>query len=101
MFSRTLTEVGPNARLARDDLATEVERLRRGGDGLIAIGGGTLAAQAAALGLVDEYRLKVHPVVVGGGIPYFPHRQQRHDLTLVAYRVLDSGVVLLRYGVRR
>lgn len=42
------------------------------GDGSIAIGGATLAAEAAALGLIDEYRARVYPVLVGGGIPFFP-----------------------------
>ena len=71
-FSTTLSAVQGNARLASGGLA-EIERLRaEPAEGHIAIGGSTLAAEAAALGLIDEYRARVHPVLVGGGIPFFP-----------------------------
>ena len=73
VFSTTLSAVQGNARLASGGLAEEIERLRaEPGEGDIAIGGATLAAEAAALGLIDEYRARVYPVLVGGGIPYFP-----------------------------
>src|SRR5438105_3367315 len=63
VFSTTLSEVQGYARLAFGGLAEEIERLRAGaGDGEIAIGGATLAAEAARLGLIDEYRVVVHPV---------------------------------------
>src|SRR3954464_10151068 len=63
VFSTTLSSVQGNARLASDGLAEEITRLRaEPGDGDIAIGGATLAGQAAALGLIDEYRARVHPV---------------------------------------
>ena len=68
VFSTTLSAVRGNARLASGGPAEEIERLRaEPGEGDIAIGGATLAAEAAASGLVDEYRAKVHPVLVGGG----------------------------------
>jgi dihydrofolate reductase len=90
------------ARLASGGLAEEIERLRaEPGEGEIAIGGATLAAEAAALGLIDEYRLMVHPVLVGGGIPYFPQRERRVDLELVETRTFSSRVVYLRYRVAR
>jgi hypothetical protein len=60
----------------------------RAGEGDIAIGGATLAAEAAALGLIDEYRAMVYPVLVGGGIPFFPQRERRVDLDLVETRTL-------------
>ena len=101
VFSTTLTSVQGNARLAADDLATEIERLRREpGDGDIAIGGATLAAQAAAAGLIDEYRPRVHPVVVGGGTPYFPRDERRLDLELLDTRRFDSGILALRYRAK-
>jgi dihydrofolate reductase len=102
VFSTTLSAVQGNARLASGGLAVEIERLRAepvAGD--IAIGGATLAAQAAALGLIDEYRARVHPVLVGGGIPFFPRRERRVDLELVDTRTFSSGVVYLRYRVAR
>jgi dihydrofolate reductase len=102
VFSTTLTEVEGNARLASGDLAGEIERLRAAPDeGNIAIGGATLAAEAATLGLIDEYRARVHPVLVGGGIPYFAHRESRADLELVETRTFTSGVVFLHHRVVR
>jgi dihydrofolate reductase len=100
VFSTTLTEVQGHARLASGGLAAEIERLRaEPGEGEIAIGGATLAAQAAALGLIDEYRPMVYPVLVGGGIPFFPRQERRVDLELVETRPFSSSVVYLRYRV--
>src|SRR4029077_9805407 len=78
VFSTTLSAVQGQARLASGGLAEEVARLRaEPGEGEIAIGGATLAAEAAALGLIDEYRARVYPVLVGGGIPFFPQHGSR------------------------
>ena len=102
VFSTTLSAVQGDARLASGGLAEEIERLRtEPGEGEIAIGGATLAAEAAALGLIDEYRTMVYPVLVGGGIPYFPQRERRVDLELVETRTFSSGVVYLHYRVTR
>ena len=102
VFSTTLSAVKGSARLASGGLAEEIERLRaEPGEGDIAIGGATLAAEAAALGLIDEYRARVYPVLVGGGIPYFPQHERRVDLELVETRPFNSGVVYLRYRVAR
>ena len=102
VFSTTLSAVEGNARLASGGLAEEVERLRaEPGEGDIAIGGATLAAEAAELGLIDEYRAIVHPVLVGGGIPFFPRRERRVDLELVGTRTFNSRFVLLSYRVAR
>jgi dihydrofolate reductase len=102
VFSSTLTEVDGTARLAAGSLADEIERLRaEPGDGEIAIGGATLAAEAAALGLIDEYRVRFAPVLVGGGLPYFAHDERRVDLELVESHTFASGLVFLRYRVRR
>jgi dihydrofolate reductase len=102
VFSTTLSAVQGTARLASGGLAEEIERLRaEPGEGEIAIGGATLAAEAAALGLIDEYRPRVYPVLVGGGIPFFPQRERRVDLALVETRTFSSRVVHLRYRVAR
>ena len=102
VFSRTLSAVEGNARLATGDVADEIERLRaEPGEGEIAIGGATLAAEAAAAGLIDEYRAMVYPVLVGGGIPFFPRREARVDLELLETRTFGSRFVYLRYGVAR
>ena len=102
VFSTTLSAVKGNARLASGGLAEEIERLRAEPvESEIAIGGATLAAEAAALDLIDEYRVMVYPVLVGGGIPYFPRRERRVDLDLVETRAYGSRVVYLRYRVAR
>jgi dihydrofolate reductase len=102
VFSTTLAAVQGNARLASGGLAEEIERWRaEPGEGNIAIGGATLAAEAAALDLIDEYRVMVHPVLIGGGIPFFPRDERRVDLELVETRTFRSGVVHLRYRAVR
>ncbi|MGH2468110.1 MAG: dihydrofolate reductase family protein [Candidatus Limnocylindrales bacterium] len=102
VFSTTLSAVEGEARLASGGLAEVIERLRaEPGDGDIAIGGATLAAEAAALGLIDEYRARVYPMLVGGGIPFFPQHERRVDLELVEARTFSSSVVYLRYRVAR
>jgi dihydrofolate reductase len=102
VFSTTLSAVQGNARLASGGLEEEIERLRgEAAEGDIAIGGATLAAEAAALGLIDEYRVRVCPVLVGGGRPFFPHREDRVNLELVESRTFNSKVVYLRYRVAR
>jgi dihydrofolate reductase len=102
VFSTTLSAVRGNARLASGGVAEEIERLRaEPGEGDIAIGGATLAAEASALGLIDEYRVWVHPVLVGGGIPFFPQLERRVDLERVENRTFKSKLVYLRYRVAR
>ncbi|MBG6225424.1 dihydrofolate reductase [Arthrobacter sp. CAN_A2] len=103
VFSHSLSAVqGSNTRLASVSLADEIERLRADpAEGDIAIGGATLAEEAAALDLIDEYQVRVHPVLVGGGRPFFPPHHRRTDLELVGSRVFGTGVVISRYRVKR
>jgi dihydrofolate reductase len=102
VFSTTLSAVRGNARLASGSVAEEIERLRaEPGEGEIAIGGAGIAAEAAASGLIDEYRAMVYPVLVGGGTPFFPRDERRVDLDLVETRTFTSKVVRLRYRVAR
>ncbi len=102
VFSTTLSAVQGNARLATGGLAEEIERLRaEPTEGDIAIGGATLAAQAAALDLIDEYQVIVYPVLVGGGISYFPQGERRVNLELIETRTFSSKFVYLRYRVIR
>jgi dihydrofolate reductase len=103
VFSTSLTTVdAAGARLAAGGLAEEIQRLRaEPGGGDIAIGGASLAAAAAALDLIDEYHVMVHPVLVGGGIPYFPHDGRRVDLELVQTRTFAGNITWMRYRVRR
>jgi dihydrofolate reductase len=102
VFSTTLSAVQGNTRLVSGGVAEEIERLRaEPGEGEIAIGGATLAAEAAASGLIDEYRAVVYPVLVGGGISFFPQQERRVDLELVETRTFSSRFVYLRYRVAR
>jgi dihydrofolate reductase len=64
----------------------------------VAVGGAELGAEAVRLDLIDEFRLFVHPVAVGGGVRFFP-RDHRVDLELVETRTFSSRVVYLRYRV--
>lgn len=103
VFSTTLSEVeGSNTRLLSGGLAEEIERLRaQPGEGDIAIGGAGLAAEAAALDLIDEYRIRFHSLLVGGGVSYFPQRERRVALELVETRFFSSKVNFVRYRVVR
>ena len=93
----TLDRVAWNARLLRDVLADEIVRLKAEAGGDLELGGPTLAATFIRLGLIDEYRPIVHPVVLGRGIPYFPPLETPINLRLVETRTFASGVVYLRY----
>jgi dihydrofolate reductase len=97
VFSTTLESLVGNARLARDGVGEEVARLKeqRGGD--IAIGGAGLARAAIELGLIDEWRLFVSPVLLGGGTAYVPPLDQTIDLELVETQTFGDRVVYLRY----
>ncbi|HEY0343314.1 MAG TPA: dihydrofolate reductase family protein [Solirubrobacteraceae bacterium] len=97
VFSRTLRQVEGNARLLRDGVAEEVAALKQQPGKDIAVGGAGLASTLVELGLVDEYRLFVSPVVLGAGTPYFPALEARIDLELVETRTFGSRVVYVRY----
>ena len=97
VFSTTLESVEGNARLARDSVPEEVRRLREQVDGDLEVGGAALAANCIELDLVDEYHLFVHPVIVGGGKPFFPPTQASLELELAETRTFASRVVLLHY----
>jgi len=98
VFSSTLSEVEGNTRLATEGLAEELARVQEETDGDIGVGGAALAGSYARLGLVDEFQLFVHPVLVGGGTPFFPPLDEQVDLELLETRTFDSRVVYLRYG---
>jgi dihydrofolate reductase len=97
VFSTTLDNVVGNSKLVRDDLAEEVATLKEQPGEDLAIGGAGLAASAIKLGLIDEFRLFVSPVVLGGGTPYFPPLNQKLNLELLETRTFGSRVVYVRY----
>jgi dihydrofolate reductase len=97
VFSTSLTTVEGNARLARGDVADEVAELKnQPGVGIVSVGGARFAASLAEKDLIDEYRVFVSPVVLGGGTPYFPLLPKRLDLELIEKQTF-SQVVYLRY----
>jgi dihydrofolate reductase len=97
VFSHTLETVEGNARLASGGVAEEVARLKQEPGKDVAVGGAGLASSLIRLGLIDEFRLFVSPVVLGGGTPYFPTVERRISLELVETRTFGSRVVYLRY----
>lgn len=97
VFSQTLESVDWNSRLERGDVVEVAAKLKAETDGLIEIGGATLAAPVVRAGLVDEFQVVVMPSVVGGGIPFFPSLEKAIRLELVENRTFPSGAVLLRY----
>jgi dihydrofolate reductase len=97
VFSSTLEKVEGNARLAKDGVAEEVATLKDQPGMDLEVGGAGLASACIRLGLVDEYRLFVSPVVLGGGTPYFPALDERVNLELVETQTFGSRVVYVRY----
>jgi dihydrofolate reductase len=98
VFSRTLQKVAGNARLATGDVAGEVARLKeQPGNNVVAVGGPRFAATLVRLDLIDEYRLFISPVMLGGGTPYLPPLEKKIDLELIETRTFGSRVVYVRY----
>jgi len=96
VVSRTLKSVGPNATLVSDDVAGFVRRLKADVDGLIDVAGPELAGFLTDHGLIDEYRLYVRPVVLGGGKPYFAGA--RPPLRFVGHAIVPEDAVRLTYA---
>ncbi|MGB3439596.1 MAG: dihydrofolate reductase family protein [Actinophytocola sp.] len=101
VFSQSLASVDWNSRLERGAVVEVVTRLKAETDGVLEVGGATLAAPLVRAGLVDEYRIALSPTAVGGGTPYFPALPNRIPLRLVENRTFPSGAVLLRYEAQR
>ena len=95
VVSQSLTSVGPNATLVRDNVEGVIRELRATHDGEIEVAGPKLARSFTELGLIDEYRIYLHPVVLGHGTPYFAG--PRPPLRLVAHDRIDDDVVRLTY----
>jgi dihydrofolate reductase len=103
VFSTTLD---PEVLTGRDrvvagDVTERLAEIRAEFTGDLEVGGPTLAAQFIERGLVDEYQVVVHPVILGGGTPLFPPLRERIALRLLDTRTFGSGVVCLRYAAVR
>lgn len=97
VFSSSLQSVEWNSRLVRGDVGDELARLRTEFDGDLEVGGATLASAFIRRGLIDEYRLLVHPVILGAGTPFFPTLDTPIRLRQTEERRFGSGVVYLGY----
>jgi dihydrofolate reductase len=98
VFSTTLASVQGNARLADGDVAGEIAKLKaEPGEGVVSVGGAGLAAALIERDLIDEYRLFLSPVLLGGGTAFFPPLDKRMALELIETRTFDSRVVYSRY----
>jgi dihydrofolate reductase len=95
VISRTVKSVGPNATLVEGDLADAMRKLKAERSGEIEVAGPNLAKSLTELGLIDEYRIYLHPVVLGDGKPYFGGPRPR--LRLVANDRIDDDVIRLAY----
>jgi dihydrofolate reductase len=99
VFSRTLQSAGwNNTRLVNEHVPEEVSHLKQqpGGD-IFLFGSANLASTLMQHGLIDEYRLGVNPIVLGGGTPLFKGSPDRLNLKLLESRILKSGLVILHY----
>jgi dihydrofolate reductase len=95
VVSRSLTSVGPKATLVAHDLEHAIRALKADHHGEIEVAGPNLAHSLTELGLIDEYRIYLHPVVLGSGTPYFAG--PRPPLRLIASDRMDGDVIRLRY----
>ena len=97
VYSRTLQHADWNTTVVRDVVVDEVMELKAQPGGDLGLGGADIAAVFRRLDLIDEYRIYVHPVLVGRGKPLFQASDTTSDLRLVETRTFGNGVVLLRY----
>lgn len=95
VVSRTLASLGPNARLVEGDLESAVRALKAEREGEIEVAGPQLAHKLTELGLIDEYRIYLHPVVLGSGTPYFAGPRPR--LRLTSTERIGEDVIRLSY----
>ena len=97
VFSTTLDRIEHNARLVRGDVASILDEVRGELDGDLGVGGPNLAGQFIRRGLVDEYRLVIHPVVLGAGTPFWPQLDAPLALRQVGTERFASGVEVRSY----
>lgn len=95
VVSHSLESVGPNAMLVRDDLEGAIRKIKAEHDGEIEVAGPQLAQSLTELSLIDEYRIYLHPVVLGHGTPYFA--ASRPPLRLMTHDRIGEDVIRLVY----
>lgn len=97
VFSSTLEHVDHNSRLVSGDVGEILADIRREFSGDLEVGGPGLAGQFVRRGLVDEFHLVVHPVVLGAGTPFWPHLETPMPLRRLETRTFSAGAVLTSF----
>lgn len=98
VFSRTLERAGWNTTIRREVDVEEINTLKAESAGDLVVGGADLGATFMRHDLVDEYRISIHPVILGRGRPLFPVSDTPVGLRLVESKTFGNGVVLLHYA---
>jgi dihydrofolate reductase len=98
VFSRTLSKAGWDFQVIKGNIAEEIRKMKAQPGGDMSVGGPDLASAFMRFGLIDEYGLYIHPVILGGGKPMFPELRDKINLKLVDTRTFGSGVVFLQYA---
>lgn len=102
IFSTTLTKVKAGATLISGDVKTEVQKIKKEtGKDIWLFGGAALTASLLNLGLIDEFSLAVHPIILGGGKPLFNKIKDRVELKLSEAKTYSTGLVSLTYDLRQ
>lgn len=99
VFSKTLTSVEGDAELRREINPEEIRSMKNQPGKDMSVGGSTLAASFIKYGLVDEFRLYIHPVSIGGGMPMFP-LHETVDLKFAESQTFSGGIVMLKYHLK-
>jgi dihydrofolate reductase len=100
IFSQSLSEAywKPSMIMKDENPAEVISKMKNeSGKSLLVIGSGSLVATLAREGLVDEYRIRIRPIILGAGKPLFADRNARHPLKLVSSQAFDNGVLGLHY----
>jgi dihydrofolate reductase len=97
VYSKTLQQAGWNTTIVREVVPKEVAQLKAAPGGDLALGGADLAAAFMRHDLIDEYRIYIHPILIGAGKPLLPPSGPRIPLQLAETRTFGNGVVMLRY----
>jgi dihydrofolate reductase len=97
VFSRTLERADWNTTIVREVVPEDIQKLKAEPGGDLSLGGADLAAAFMRHDLIDEYRIYVHPVVIGRGKPLFRPSDAKFKLRLAGTRTFGNGVVLLHY----
>jgi len=99
VFSRTLDKASwNNTKLVKGDIAAAIRKMKREpGEGMVILGSGSIVAQLAQAGLIDEYQIVVNPIVLGKGKTMFDDIKEKLSLKLIKTRTFGNGNVLLCY----